>query len=127
MSKISLFAAPTFDLDIKPDASSVCHKHFGLGSVVSTACIMREAGRTPESPRMFSSCILKILGDYTMDPLLVVIVLALAATVVAMLMGLLSMSGGGETDREFSTKLMWARVGAQVVTIVLLLVATFMR
>ncbi len=62
-----------------------------------------------------------------MDPLLVVIVLALAATVVAMLMGLLSMSGGGETDREFGTKLMWARVGAQVVTIALLIAATLLR
>jgi hypothetical protein len=62
-----------------------------------------------------------------MDPLLVVIILALIATVVAMLLGLLSMSGGGATDREFSTKLMWARVTAQVATIVLLLVATFLR
>lgn len=62
-----------------------------------------------------------------MDPLLVVIVLALLATVVAMGLGLLSMSGGGETDREFGTKLMWARVSAQLTTIVLLVVATFLR
>ena len=62
-----------------------------------------------------------------MDPLLVVIVLALMATVVAMGLGLLSMSGGGETDREFSTKLMWTRLVAQAATIVLLVAATLLR
>ncbi len=62
-----------------------------------------------------------------MDPLLVVIILALVATVVAMGLGLLSMSGGGATDREFCTKLMWTRVAAQVATIVLLIVATLLR
>ncbi len=62
-----------------------------------------------------------------MDPLLVVIILALIATVVAMFVGLLAMSGGGETDREFSTKLMWTRVAAQLATIVLLIAATFLR
>lgn len=62
-----------------------------------------------------------------MDPLLIVIVLALAATVVTMLLGLLTMSGGGATDREFSTKLMWTRVVFQALTIVLLIVATLLR
>lgn len=62
-----------------------------------------------------------------MDPLLVVIVLALGATIVTMAVGLLAMSGGGETDREFSTKLMWTRVVCQGLTVVLLVVATFMR
>jgi Hypoxia induced protein conserved region len=62
-----------------------------------------------------------------MDPLQVIIILALIATVVALALGLLAMSGGGATDREFSTKLMWSRVTAQVLTIVLLIVATFLR
>ena len=62
-----------------------------------------------------------------MDPLMVVIILALGATVVAMGLGLLAMSGGGETDREFSTKLMWTRVTFQGLTIVLLIAATLLR
>lgn len=62
-----------------------------------------------------------------MDPLTVVIVLALVATVVALFLGMLAMSGGGETDREFSTKLMWTRVTFQGLTIVLLIVAVFLR
>ena len=62
-----------------------------------------------------------------MDTLMVVIVLALIATVVAMGLGLLAMSGGGETDREFSTKLMWTRVVFQGLTIVLLIAATLLR
>lgn len=62
-----------------------------------------------------------------MDPLLIVIILALVFTLGTMALGLLVMSGGGETDREFSNKLMWTRVTAQAVTIVLLVVATFLR
>jgi hypothetical protein len=62
-----------------------------------------------------------------MDPILVVIILALIATVVTMLLGLLTMSGGGATDREFSTRLMWARVVFQGLTILLLVVALLMR
>lgn len=62
-----------------------------------------------------------------MDPLTVVIVLALIATVVALFLGMLAMSGGGATDREFSTKLMWTRVTFQGLTIALLIVAVFLR
>ena len=62
-----------------------------------------------------------------MDPLMVVIILALIATVVAMGLGLLAMSGGGATDSEFSTKLMWTRVTFQGLTIGLLVVATLLR
>lgn len=62
-----------------------------------------------------------------MDPLLVVIILALAATVVAMGLGLLAMSSGGSTDRLFSTKLMWARVGFQALTLLLLIIAVLLR
>lgn len=62
-----------------------------------------------------------------MDPLTVVIILALVATVVALFLGMLAMSGGGATDREFSTKLMWTRVAFQGLTIVLLIVAVLLR
>lgn len=62
-----------------------------------------------------------------MDPLLVVIVLALSATVLTMGLGMLAMSGGGAADREFSTKLMWARIGFQGLTILLLILAVLLR
>ena len=62
-----------------------------------------------------------------MDLLLVVIILALIATVVTMLIGLLAMSGGGSTDRHFGTPLMWARVGFQGFTLLLLVIAVFLR
>lgn len=54
---------------------------------------------------------------------LVVIVAALLLTVVITVLGLMSMAAGGKTDDEFSTPLMWARVGAQALTIVLLVIA----
>jgi len=62
-----------------------------------------------------------------MDPLLIVIILALAGTVGTMFLGLLAMSGGGNNDKEFSTPLMWARVGFQALTLLLLVVAIFIR
>lgn len=62
-----------------------------------------------------------------MDALLVVIVLAILATCGTMALGLLAMSGGGSIDREFSTPLMWTRVGLQAFTILLLVVAVLLR
>jgi Hypoxia induced protein conserved region len=62
-----------------------------------------------------------------MDLLLIVIVLAIIATVVTMFLGLLAMSGGGSADQEFSTPLMWARVGFQALTLLLLVVAVMVR
>ncbi|HEY6640766.1 twin transmembrane helix small protein [Povalibacter sp.] len=62
-----------------------------------------------------------------MDFLTVVIVLAIGATVATMFLGLLAMSSGGSTDREFSTPLMWTRVGFQALTLILLVVAVLMR
>lgn len=56
-----------------------------------------------------------------MDLLLLVIILALGATAVALLLGLLSMGGGGATDRALSEPLMWARVGLQAFTLLLLI------
>jgi len=62
-----------------------------------------------------------------MDPLLVVIILALVATVFTMGLGILAMSGGGSMDRLFSTKLMWTRVGLQALTLLLLVIAVLLR
>ncbi len=62
-----------------------------------------------------------------MDPLLVVIVLAILATCATMVLGLLAMSGGGAADREFSTPLMWTRIGFQATTIALLIIAVLLR
>jgi hypothetical protein len=62
-----------------------------------------------------------------MDPLVVVVVLALIATIITLVMGLLAMSGGEAIDREFSTPLMWTRVGLQAFAVALLLVALVLR
>jgi hypothetical protein len=62
-----------------------------------------------------------------MDPVVVVVVLALIATVVTLFLGLLAMSSGGAVDREFSTPLMWVRIGLQFVTIAALLGALYLR
>ena len=51
------------------------------------------------------------------------VIAALIATVVALVLGLRSMSIGGEYDRTHSEKFMWERVGLQALVIVLLLIA----
>ena len=65
--------------------------------------------------------------DNDMDLLTLIIILALIGTGVSMALGLLAMSGGGATDRLFSTRLMWARVGFQAFTLLLLAAAVFLR
>jgi hypothetical protein len=62
-----------------------------------------------------------------MDLLLVVIIVALFATGMTLLIGVMSMAGGGATDRIISTPLMWARVGLQAFTIMLLLAAALLQ
>ena len=62
-----------------------------------------------------------------MDLLTMVIILALIGTGVSMALGLLAMSGGGSADRLFSTRLMWARVGFQAFTLLLLVVAVVLK
>ena len=62
-----------------------------------------------------------------MDLLLIVIILALLATIGTMLMGLWSMGSSGVMDKTFSTPLMWARVGLQGFAIVLLFIAIWLR
>ena len=62
-----------------------------------------------------------------MDPFVVVIIAAILATVATVFLGVLTMSGGGSTDKALSTPLMWVRVGFQALTLVLLFVATRLR
>ena len=62
-----------------------------------------------------------------MDPLFLVILLALFLTIVVMILGLMAMGGGGSIDRQFGPSLMWARVGLQGFAILLLLLALFLR
>jgi Hypoxia induced protein conserved region len=59
--------------------------------------------------------------------LMVFIVLAMIATGVSLVLGLLAMSSAGETDREFSGPLMWARLGFQGLTLALLALAVWLR
>jgi hypothetical protein len=61
-----------------------------------------------------------------MNLLMVVIVLALAATCVTLLLGLISM-GSPATNRSVGTPLMWARVGLQAFTLLLLIAAVLMQ
>jgi len=66
-------------------------------------------------------------GRAAVDPFTIVISIALLATVGALLLGVLVMSGGGNTDATASTPLMWVRVGLQALTILLLFLALLMR
>ena len=62
-----------------------------------------------------------------MDLFVVVIIAAMLLTVGTVLLGVLSMSAGGSTDNNFSTPLMWARVGFSVLTLLLLFIAARLR
>jgi len=62
-----------------------------------------------------------------MDLLTVVIILALLATVVALLFGLMSLGQGGSFDKDFGTGFMWARVGFQAAAVALLILALLLR
>lgn len=61
-----------------------------------------------------------------MDILNVVIVAALLMTVGLIGTGIWSMAHGGEFDQKHSTQLMFARVGMQGVTLLLLILAMFL-
>jgi hypothetical protein len=62
-----------------------------------------------------------------MDSLLIVIILAMGATLVATILGLIAMSEGGAADKELSTPIMWTRVGLQALTLLLLIAAILLR
>jgi hypothetical protein len=69
----------------------------------------------------------KFSGSRTMDLFTVVIIVTMLVTVATMFLGVLTMSGGGSTDKSFSTPLMWARVGFQALTLLLLFIAIRLR
>lgn len=58
-----------------------------------------------------------------MNPLTVVIVIGLLATIFALGAGIVSMMHGGNFDREHSGQLMMTRVGAQGLTLAMLVIA----
>jgi hypothetical protein len=62
-----------------------------------------------------------------MDLFVIVIIAAMLATVATVFLGVLTMSAGGSTGRSLSTPLMWARVGFQALTLVLLFTAIALR
>lgn len=61
-----------------------------------------------------------------MNILTMVIIVALAVTIGLMGTGVWSMAHGGEFDRKHSTQLMFARVGMQGLTVILLLFAVYL-
>ena len=62
-----------------------------------------------------------------MDLFVIVVIAAMLATVATVFLGVLTMSVGGSTDDSLSTPLMWARVGFQALTILLLFIAIGLR
>lgn len=57
----------------------------------------------------------------------VLIIAALLATIVVLVLGLRSMSRGGDYDREHAERFMWERVGLQALVIVLLIAAVLLN
>lgn len=58
-----------------------------------------------------------------MEPLTILIVLAMIATVAALAGGVVSMGRGGDYDRAHGTQFMFARVGLQGIALVLMALA----
>ena len=61
-----------------------------------------------------------------MNFLTIVIIVALLATIISLVTGIGSMGKGGKFDEEHSTQLMFARVGLQGLTFLLLLLALYL-
>ena len=61
-----------------------------------------------------------------MDILTLVIVACLILTIVILAIGVGSMAQGGKFDEKHSEQLMFARVGMQAITLVLLFVALYL-
>ena len=62
-----------------------------------------------------------------MDPMTILLLIALSATVLTLFMGVLSMSGSESVVSTLSEPLMWARIVLQAVTCLLLLIVVMMR
>lgn len=61
-----------------------------------------------------------------MNLLTIIILLAMVSTAVVLVMGIGSMARGGEYDEKHETQLMFARVGIQGATFLLLLLALYL-
>jgi len=61
-----------------------------------------------------------------MNLLTVVIIAAMIATLIALGFGLGAMGRGGEFDQKHSHHLMFARIGSQAITFLLLLLALYL-
>jgi len=61
-----------------------------------------------------------------MSLLTVVIIISLVLTIAVLVIGLGSMGVGGEFDEKYSIRLMYARVGMQAVTLMLLFFAIYL-
>ena len=61
-----------------------------------------------------------------MNLLTIIILLAMLATVVVLIMGIGSMGRGGEYDDKHETQFMFARVGLQGATFLLLMLALYL-
>ncbi len=61
-----------------------------------------------------------------MNLLSILIVFALLLTIAVLGTGIWSMAHGGEFDRKHSTQLMFARVGMQGVTVLLIFLAVYL-
>jgi len=61
-----------------------------------------------------------------MNLLNIVIIVAMLLTVVALVLGIGSMARGGEYDEKHENQFMFARVGMQAVTLILLLFAIYL-
>lgn len=60
-----------------------------------------------------------------MNFLTLIITIALIVTVLALVTGIIAMGKGGEFDQKHTTQLMFLRVGAQGIVILLLLIALY--
>ncbi len=64
--------------------------------------------------------------EIDMNILTILMLVALLLTVGVLGTGVWSMAHGGEFDRKHSTQLMFARVGMQSITLLLLIIAIFL-
>ena len=58
-----------------------------------------------------------------MSPFTIPVMIALIATVVALVVGIVSMARGGEFDQQHSVQLMFTRVWFQAAAVILIIIA----
>ena len=62
-------------------------------------------------------------GGHRMDTLKLLVVAALVATVLTMVLGILTMEAGREADDLYGIRIMWVRIGLQALTVALMVIA----